>query len=262
MERPKGNFEIKEIEGDKEVIVVIPTIDINSNFAQNCKNKIFKGLHIIFIESGYHNFYFNYAHNCNAGIKKAMTYNPKWVVLSNDDIDTQEDIKVLIAELRRIKELNTDFVYCQNRKDISNTANFSETTFQRNLLFRVTTNYTRNLIKLEKKFGVKYLLAAVTFPNKKLFKVKFSMPATSDFVILNSDLLRNIKDLFDETFINGGEDIEFSLRIFLRKSSYISIQYSIESRGGGSLGKKGRMLKDIANLAYLNYKMEKMKFIL
>ena len=66
---------------------------------------------------------------------------------------------------------------------------------------------------------------------------------------------------FDETFINGGEDIDFSLRLYLLKSSYIGIKYNIESKGGGSLGSKGRMLKDIINLAYLNSKLETINFI-
>ena len=86
-ERPKGNSYIHEVEGEKDIIVVIPTLDFNGKYAVNCRENIFKGLHIIFVESGEKDdFYFNYAHNCNMGIKKAMEYNPKWVVVSNDDI--------------------------------------------------------------------------------------------------------------------------------------------------------------------------------
>ncbi|MEM3860085.1 MAG: hypothetical protein QW478_11905 [Candidatus Micrarchaeaceae archaeon] len=81
-ERPKGRAEIIEVEGDKEIIVVIPTADFNGKYAKECRENIFKGLHIIFVESGFpKDPYFNYAHNCNVGIKKAMEYNPKWIVV-------------------------------------------------------------------------------------------------------------------------------------------------------------------------------------
>lgn len=69
-ERPKGIVYIHEVEGNKDIIVVIPTADYNNKYAKACRDEIFKGLHIIFVESGKNNFYFNYAYNCNTGIKK------------------------------------------------------------------------------------------------------------------------------------------------------------------------------------------------
>ena len=86
-ERPKGVATIHEVEGDKDIIVVIPTSDFNGKFATECKEKIFKGLHMIFVQSAKApDLYFNYAHNCNVGIRKAMEYGPKWVIVSNDDM--------------------------------------------------------------------------------------------------------------------------------------------------------------------------------
>ena len=69
-ERPKGVANILEVEGDKDIIVVIPTADFNGKYAKECRKNIFKGLHIVFVESGgREDFYFNYAHNCNVGIR-------------------------------------------------------------------------------------------------------------------------------------------------------------------------------------------------
>ena len=86
-ERPKGASYIHEVEGNKDIIVVIPTADFNGKYARTCREEIFKGLHMVFVESGENpDPYFNYAHNCNVGIKRAMEYNPKWVVVSNDDM--------------------------------------------------------------------------------------------------------------------------------------------------------------------------------
>ena len=105
-ERPHGATYIHEVEGDKDIVVVIPTSDFNGKFAKTCRNEIFKGLHMIFVESGgIGDFYFNYAHNCNAGIKKALEYNPKWIILSNDDIEKIHPIELLIKELNNFNNL-------------------------------------------------------------------------------------------------------------------------------------------------------------
>ena len=51
-ERPKGSCEIKEGKGEKDIIVVIPTADFEGEYAKRCREKIFKGLHMIFVVSG------------------------------------------------------------------------------------------------------------------------------------------------------------------------------------------------------------------
>jgi len=95
-ERPKGASYIYEVEGNKDIIVVIPTADFNGKHARECRENIFKGLHIIFVESGGRDvFYFNHAYNCNLGIKKAMEYNPKWIVYSNNDMVKEDPIERL-----------------------------------------------------------------------------------------------------------------------------------------------------------------------
>ena len=43
-ERPKGVANIREVEGGKEIIVVIPTADFNGKYARECRENIFKGL--------------------------------------------------------------------------------------------------------------------------------------------------------------------------------------------------------------------------
>ena len=59
-ERQKGVSNIHKVDGDKDVIVVIPTADFNGKYASNCRDNIFKGLHIIFVEEGGRkDFYFN-----------------------------------------------------------------------------------------------------------------------------------------------------------------------------------------------------------
>jgi len=96
-ERPKGVSYIHEVEGDKDIIVVIPTADFNGKYARECRDNIFKGLHMVFVESGGRgDFYFNMAYNVNVGVKRAIDYNPKWIIVSNDDIYKIHVIRAII----------------------------------------------------------------------------------------------------------------------------------------------------------------------
>jgi hypothetical protein len=73
---------------------------------------------MVFVESGgKEDFYFNYAHNCNMGIKKAMEYNPKWVVVSNDDMEAVDSISVLTAQLRNINHRKIGCVFVNQPSD-------------------------------------------------------------------------------------------------------------------------------------------------
>ena len=82
--RPSAPMKIYEVEGEKDIVIVIPTANHEGELAKNCANNIFKGQQIVFVESN--GPFFNYARSCNYGLKYALKYNPKWIVLSNDDI--------------------------------------------------------------------------------------------------------------------------------------------------------------------------------
>ncbi|MGC8622003.1 MAG: hypothetical protein ACP5U0_08830, partial [Caldisphaera sp.] len=252
-----GSCEIREVDGDKDIIVVIPTTDYDGKYARTCREEIFKGLHIVFVVSGKNNFYFNYAHNCNVGIKKALEYNPKWIVVSNDDMIKIDNVEKLKDSLKSILFTKPTFVYSKTRKTTANTVKLAKSTLKRKFLYYIVKKYTRNIISLEKKFRINYLVSSNDFPYYLLFKEVFSsFPGKSDFAIFSNSLLNDLPYLFDETFINGGEDIDSSLSIFIRKPHYHEIEFEIFSYGGGTLGKRGRMLKDIMNLAYLNQKLD------
>ena len=51
-ERPKGVANIHEVDGDKDIIVVIPTADFNGKYAKECRENIFGNIHKVFVESG------------------------------------------------------------------------------------------------------------------------------------------------------------------------------------------------------------------
>ncbi|MGC8567588.1 MAG: hypothetical protein ACP5M8_08110 [Caldisphaera sp.] len=194
-ERPKGNYRIVEFNKENnEIIVVIPTMDVNGKFALNCRNEIFKGLHIIFVESGHSNYYFNYAHNCNAGIKKAMEYNPKWILLSNDDMYKIYDIEILIKELNVAQEKGIDLAFPEERakEGVAYRMNLGKTTIISKIFYLFYSKNTRITLKLERKYkiflGKKFLAVGLNFPYSLFVKGYIKFINGGNFFIFNSKI--------------------------------------------------------------------------
>jgi hypothetical protein len=254
-ERPKGVATIHEVEGDKDVIVVIPTADFNGKYAKECRDNIFKGLHMVFVESG-KDFYFNYAHNCNIGVKKALEYKPDWIVISNDDMYKIDKIEVLIAELSKLDNTNVDSVFTQPSKYHSIPVFFSEGNKLRRFYLGFF-KYRRSQLRIENKYLVKYFSSPRNHYGKYFFKHKNPHISIADFGIFSSKFIeRKGRVLFDEIYVHGCEDVDLSLEIALKKK-YSFINYSIGDLLGSSLGTDiKRKLRDISGYIYLNYKLK------
>ena len=273
-ERPKGNYKIVEFNNEEnDIIVVIPTMDVNGKFAKICRDDIFKGLHIIFVESGRSNYYFNYAHNCNAGIKKAMEYNPKWIILSNDDIYKIDDVEILKNELSRIDYRDYNVVFAKQSNNHTVQCNLCKyINFYDILYLSLYIKYFYLLkikFNLKINFGVKY---GIAYKNSK-FKKKFepiidllnrNIKNTDfiqmvDFIIFSSNLFKKFENFyFDEIFINTSEDADLSFRIKINKIKYKIIKYEIGDIIGGSLGKNElRAMRYAIDDVYFSYKIEK-----
>ena len=267
-ERPKGASYIHEVEGDKEIIVVIPTADFNGKYARECRDNIFKGLHMVFVESGeIPDPYFNYSHNCNVGIKKAMEYNPKWIIVSNDDLYKIDDISVLKQKLLEIDESNKYFVFTQESTYHSVNCALSNPRMPFIFFYNVLRYFRHKLLgrdQLEKekeglrtRFGI--FLKGTSDRNlleQLFYKPLIRYKITEDFGIFSSIFIREQQnDLFDETFINGSEDDELCIRISKFPEKMASIDYKIGDYISSSLGRnsKLRWLQDIVNSIYLNY---------
>ena len=257
-ERPKGVPRIREVEGDKDIIIVIPTADFNGKYARNCRDEVFKGQHIIFVESGgKKDFYFNFAHYVNAGIKKAMDYDPKWIIYSGDDVYTIDDISVLKRELDSIDNREYDVVFLKPHLNYSVPLYIGEKRFTYDLL-RTFAGRTNG--RLYKKYEVKYFYAA----KNKLTPLFFKKIRGTDFIctqalgIFSSYYLASRSEsLFDETYINEHEDLDMSLQLFLEGVHYKIINYNIGGYVGGTLGLgMDRGLRQVAGRAYFNWKFE------
>ena len=265
-ERPKGVNTTYEVQGNKEIIVVIPTADYNGKYARECRENIFKGMHLVFVESGgKEDFYFNYAHNVNVGTKKALEYKPKWIVISNDDMVEIDPPKILINNLGKLNPDNIDAVYTEE-------SNYHSTN---HILVRVSTRYyslskllytffdhsKSNILLMMEKFrcriitlrygGLKNIIISL-FLSKKLINYVL----ISSFSIFSGRFISILSgQIFDETYINGVEDWDLSLCLVKDRRSAI-IPYQVGEQVGATLGTElDRYLRDVSNVAYFNWKV-------
>lgn len=260
-ERPKGIAIIHEVEGDNDIIVVIPTADINGKFAKECRENIFKGLHIVFVESGeYPDPYFNYAHNCNVGIKKAMEYNPKWIVVSNDDMVKADEPSRLAENLRRLDNRSISAVFAHplsyhSRKETVGTTN------KLAFFYYARNKRSRIILTLRKRFKIKLAQAPGTLLSRIFFKDFYFIRDFIDFGVYSANIVAEYAfEIFDETFINHFEDTELSLRISLEGKQLVVSDFKIRSVIAGTQGKSfTRALRGIASLTYFSFKYDIVK---
>ena len=263
-ERPKGVANIHEVDGDKEIIVVIPTADFNGKYAMECRENIFKGLHMVFVESGeVPDPYFNYAHNCNVGISKAMDYNPKWVVVSNDDMYKIDDIKKLRYQLHSVPN-DADVAYAISPEHRFGVRCYLGTPTFFYLFINLFRRRFRLLNKVKKSILPKIEIVSEFYTGvgivKKIAKLLLIRPIKnsqeflhiSSFGIFSNGFIRDMNgSLYDETYVNNSEDIDLSYRISFKKANIYEIKYKIGDLVSSSLGKgEDQFLRGIAGIVY------------
>ncbi len=243
-ERPKGAAYIHEVEGNKDIVVVIPTADFNGKYARECRENIFKGLHLIFVESAeIPDPYFNYAHNCNIGICKAMEYNPKWVILSNDDMKKIDDVEVLVRSLKSLEgAVDIVFTKQETRTVINGT---TQDVVRENLIGRFLFKFfkyfslfislshlnLRNRIIASEKFNVRYHIQPKMKPiyYNLFFRKVLSFRSISDFAIFSGNFCKQKRLLLNEDFVYTNEEQEFSIKAKVNKEKIGFIDYKIDS---------------------------------
>ncbi|MCL4341708.1 MAG: hypothetical protein M1431_06420 [Candidatus Thermoplasmatota archaeon] len=273
-ERPKGGANIFEVEGNRDIIVVvIPTADFNGKYAKECRENIFKGLHMVFVESGeVPDPYFNYAYNCNVGIKKAMEYNPKWVVVSNDDMVKVDDISKLINELQKIDNENIDTVFTPPSQYHSTPMFLCKPKVLLFIALRTLTFFSKQFSYIEKIY---YQLRRF---NKKLYSPRDEYCPTLMYKIISFIFFKRIENfintlsfgifsayfvkksnnnVFDDIYINEMEDTDLSICIKRRQHNTAIVDYKIGEYVGSSLGRGSiRTMRLVPGWTYFSYKME------
>lgn len=240
-------------------IVVIPTIDSNSKWSQIDK-KIFKNFHIIFSENKNKkpNKYFNYAFAVNIGVKAALKYDPKWIIVSNDDIFKIDNLTKLMQDLKRNEKYDTLFFPKSNT--YSNNVVIAKPKFIN--MIRPFSYWRRNYAHIVKKFGLKYEVLdfkrhGFLYKNifyKKIIRIKHHQ---SNFLVINSEFIKSMNNkLFDDTFINGHEDTWLSYK-YLQESKFKQSSFNIGAYTGSSLGTGvNRAFREIVNEIYFEHLLE------
>lgn len=285
-ERPRGRAEIFEVDGDNDVIVVIPTADHNNEHSIRCKNEIFHGMRIIFVESA--NFgdpYFSFSHNCNIGIKKALEYNPKYIVWTNDDMLKIDDSKKLHFEVLNILDKNPKAVFAKMNHQVSTPVRIIKFNLLGKLLLKIikhsklyksiTNNKTKYIpfvgvsnlrskiierylkLSLYTKFKTSFFLSHSNFAiTSVLFKGVYDFNNFDAFGILQADYIRNQGEVFDENLIVQHADQDLSLRYGLRSDEISWIDYSIEGIGRATIKDNAdERLRNIIADIYIDYKI-------
>lgn len=285
-ERPKGRSKIIDIEGDNEAIVVIPTASINNEHSQRCKNEIFKGMRIIFVESG--NFgdpYFSFSHNCNVGIRKALEYKPKYVIWTNDDMLKFDSATKLRDEIDKVLDTKPIAIFARKNYQVSTPVKIIRFNFLGKIFLKIIKyikfykiigrntpntdnfiNYNAFLAKsferyiklsLYNKFRSRFFLSNIKFvPTSILFKNVAEYINFDAFGILKADFIRDLKEVFDENIIVQHADQDLSLRFGLNPKQISWIDYSIRGIGRATIkDNTSERLRSILADIYIDYKI-------
>ena len=258
--RKSAEIKVHEIEGDTEVVVVIPTANVRSELAKKVA-KLYEGLHIIFVESS--GQYFNYARSVNYGVKHSLSLSPKWVVISNDDVTFVEDVKKLKDELSTVSS-NTELVMASRStyhtypvvlvkpKDY-----FIQGMKFVGKMFRLPpAEVYGEVLKYRERLGVEVVTMIKSMVGPML---KFAGEVKGEFINAGSFMIVKPKEkIMDETFINSHEDLYLSMT-----SRYEIIDYKVREMRGASLGfGKIRFARTFVNEIYLNYLLKSSMLIL
>ena len=262
--RKKSEPTLFSFEGDAEIVVVIPTADMDSHRAQNCKNQIFKGIQQIFVESVKpRDLFFNYSHNVNIGVTEALKLRPNWIIVSNDDMVQIDNPEVLRSELSK---RDNNYINALFTNPLGDYHSFKRFIGVPNLIYKIVANLHPNRnrairYKLWEKFELKYLDALYSgpsgFASRLTYNTKKVHLLTGSFSIISRKFAERQEKLFDDTFINGAEDTDLSLRIYEDYKKIGYIDYKIGDKIGTSLGAGWpRIIRNTVNEIYLSYKIE------
>ena len=255
--RPNPNLTVYEELKDSKIVVVIPTINRNSNLALNCINNIYSELTTVLVESGRTKL-FNYARSVNLGVKRAMRLEPNWIIISNDDVIKIDTPNKLVSELNKLDHnvIKTVFTNPPGRYHSVEHGLCKPRSRIFSLLSRVSAR-SYDFLSLYKKFNIEWTHAPPKYPYRFFFNDFHKFILTVSFSIFSSTFIaENDGKLFDETYINGVEDIDLSYQLNSDPKNYAFVDFKISEKVGASLGRnEARELRDIANLSYLNKKL-------
>jgi hypothetical protein len=289
--RPPPHISLRTLRftGVDKIVVVVPTRSAVGRTANYIAN-VFSPLPIVFVESA--GRYFNYSKSVNAGVKEALTGDPDWVVVANDDMVEVDPARKLVEQIN--KNWDADCLLARPNitgRPLVHTVPCSVTrsivpwdwiiaftdalTYGEFPPFSVSIPYYlrkygvrhsfRSPVDIEGFSSVKELVRKERFyyfrkirqgPYNLLESCCRSFLNAGDFGVYRSSVFR--KHMYDEVFINGYEDMDFSFLLSCRNYDIRVMDFQIES-GGGSIAPTSRLrrlheIRQVLNISYFFYK--------
>ena len=200
-----------------------------------------------------------------------MEYNPKWIVVSNDDMYKIDDVETLRSELVHLSQRNVSSPKSKDRDidavytlhpEYGNSAPVQLTV--PNILWKMVALVLPHsdfvlAQKLLNKFNTKLKWSKVKsiFYKRGYMFINFG----SFFIFSGSFVAENGGKMFDEVYINGVEDVDISINVKVRAST-ATTNYRISAWskehpvGGATLGTGTPRKINVASFIYLVYKID------
>ncbi len=262
----KAKVKINIVQGDKN-IVVVPTADAKGENAVNIKQKYY-GSTIILVESS--GEYYNFSHAMNVGIEKALTLNPEWIILTNDDVypinykilkDKLNNMTadIIVPKLIKYNGKNRETRICIYKINKLLNLIYKMKFINRMFPLHFRGRYIANSISIYKE-TYKYInVRANSFINY-LLPVKnrlMCLPIIQPISIIKPEILKLYK--FDETFVNGGEDLDLSIKFKIAGLKFCESNMEFEGKSGSSLGiNEIRIYRNtLIEILLISYKLSK-----
>lgn len=287
-DRPAAPMRIVEEEPRNELtqdlVVVIPTTNTEGPESDNCRKNVFRGLRIIYVESG--GPHFNVCRSVNQGVRRALRYNPQWIVISADDVVHADSPERLVGELSGREPEGYDALYAHPPAFYHSYPGTFGRESRLGQLFRSLAQY-RNVdgYRVLSRFGAHswlhipdyhalfdnpesgytegtersrpLILPGILRMYRHLMHQRFSLVEIRSFAILSGCFASEVDGMiFDETYGNSAGDIDLSVRL-AKRNRLGHVRYRVKFLIGHSLGiDRARKLRDFAGDMLLDYKLK------
>jgi hypothetical protein len=207
-----------------------------------------------------------------------MEYNPKWIIVSNDDMYKIDEVERLQERLNKLNNLSVDTVftipgrYHSTPSILGIPKNIFFQTMKISSRFSKNANITYTTLKILRRFNDVIYIPRNNFKTNVINKflnsiflrpVKHFVNSLS-FGIFSSEFIKVCEgELFDEVYINESEDTDLSFRLSNSSRKSVTIDFKIGEYVGSTLGNGlVRRLRTVPGFSYFSYKVEKGKIYL
>lgn len=283
--RPKISLFYMPSETGSEITAVIPTKSVETDHVKRLIRKL-RSLNILFVESN--GPFFNFSYSMNVGIREAIRLRSRFIMLSNDDVfplnyitqledevvKNGVDYDIFLPNITNGTEYVSSMqkIYIQSwatNHIISNSAISS-------IIQSSTSQSARffvNKLKIYRDHDIlKYIVLRNHDPifrngylrlagnvlehlSKRFHRELIEINNIQPVSILKADILK--RETFDESFVNGGEDTDLSVRLAISGARVSNLKESFQDVGGYSLmHNQDRILKNtLPEILILGYKL-------